>query len=87
MRPKLKEESTEIDKMSVHMLNYYQDAEAHFDELEENGEFIAKSLLKKVEQIKELKADIKMLLTKPTNSIGYDIAARDIKTRHDIKHM
>ena len=34
MRPKLKEESQEIDKMSVAMLNYYQDAEAHIDELE-----------------------------------------------------
>ena len=36
MRPKLKEEGQEIDKMSVHILNYYQDAEAHIDELEKD---------------------------------------------------
>ncbi len=40
MRPKLKEESQEIDKMSIPVLNYYQDAEAHIDELEERDKKI-----------------------------------------------
>ncbi len=35
MRPKLEEEDSEITKMSIFMLNYYQDAEARFDKLEE----------------------------------------------------
>ncbi len=35
MRPKLEEEDSEITKMSIPMLNYYQDAEAHIDKLEQ----------------------------------------------------
>ena len=34
MRPKLKEEDSEITKMSIPMLNYYQDAEGYIDGLE-----------------------------------------------------
>ena len=44
MRPKLKEEDSEITKMSIFMLNYYQDAEAHIDNQQQ--------------QIKELKNEL-----------------------------
>ena len=35
MRPKLQEEDSEITKMSIPMLNYYQGAEAHIDKQEQ----------------------------------------------------
>ncbi len=42
MRPKLQEEDSEITKMSIFMLNYYQDAEAHIDKMEDALKEIAK---------------------------------------------
>ena len=45
MRPKLQEEDSEITKMSIFMLNYYQDAEAHIDKLEKALNKIHKSMV------------------------------------------